>query len=188
LAAWQRRLGHWPVCVAPAIVNRLLAQQHTVTLFNRGETNPELFPQLELIKGDRQPDSDAGLSGLKGTRHWDAVIDVWPDTPRIVGPTAQLLEDRVGYYHFISTIGAYAPGPRYAKAEDAPLRTESTGYGGGKAACERLLERVYGQRSGRVRPGVITGDRDPSLDMYSWLSKVKRLAPYLAPGDGQDPL
>jgi 2'-hydroxyisoflavone reductase len=174
--------------LGPAIVNRLLAQKHAVTLFNRGKTNPELFSHIELIRGDRQQDSDAGLSGLKGTRRWDAVIDVWPDSPHIVGPTARLLKDRVGYYHFISTIGAYAPSPQYVKAEDAPLRAESTGYGGGKAECERLLERVYGQRSGRVRPGVIKGDRDPGLDMYYWLLKVNRPAPYLAPGDGQDPL
>jgi 2'-hydroxyisoflavone reductase len=173
--------------VGAAIVYRLLARKHKVTLFNRGETNPELFSDIELIKGDRQPDSDAGLTGLKGTRRWDAVIDVWPDSPRIVGPTAQLLKDRVGYYHFISTIGAYAPSPQYVKAEDAPLRAESTGYGGGKAECERLLERIYGQRGGRVRPGPIEGDRNPGLAMYYWLAKVNRPAPYLAPGDGLDP-
>src|SRR6201992_27468 len=51
------------------IVERALARGHTVTLFNRGKTNTDLFPQLEHLKGDR----DAQLDSLKGGQ-WDAVI------------------------------------------------------------------------------------------------------------------
>jgi len=36
--------------VGPSIVNAALRNNHTITLFNRGVTNPELFPGLELIK------------------------------------------------------------------------------------------------------------------------------------------
>jgi 2'-hydroxyisoflavone reductase len=52
------------------IVELALQRGHTVTLFNRGKTNADLFPQLEHLKGDR----DAQLDSLKG-RRWDAVID-----------------------------------------------------------------------------------------------------------------
>ena len=48
-----------------------------MTLFNRGETNPELFPELEKLQGDR----DGDLSALEG-REWDAVIDPSGYVPR----------------------------------------------------------------------------------------------------------
>ena len=36
-----------------AIVEAALARGHEVTLFNRGETNPDLFPEAEKLRGDR---------------------------------------------------------------------------------------------------------------------------------------
>nr|MBA3717250.1 NAD-dependent epimerase/dehydratase family protein [Actinomycetota bacterium] len=45
-----------------ALVEDALARGHEVTLFNRGQTNPELFPEAEKIHGDR----DGGLSALEG--------------------------------------------------------------------------------------------------------------------------
>jgi 2'-hydroxyisoflavone reductase len=47
-----------------------LARGHAVTLFNRGKSNPELFPNVEKLRGDRNESLDA-LTG----RRWDAVID-----------------------------------------------------------------------------------------------------------------
>src|SRR5580704_439802 len=56
----------------PPIVETARARGHAVTLFNRGKTNPGLFPDVETILGDRV--TELGL--LKG-RDWDAVIDTW---------------------------------------------------------------------------------------------------------------
>lgn len=39
--------------LGPAIVNAALRNGHKTTLFNRGVTNPQLFPNLPAIKGDR---------------------------------------------------------------------------------------------------------------------------------------
>ena len=50
--------------IGPHMVRRALARGHTVTLFNRGRTAPELFHDLELLKGDRDND----LSALEGRR------------------------------------------------------------------------------------------------------------------------
>ena len=38
------------------LVDSALARGHTVTLFNRGKTNPGLFPHVETILGDREHD------------------------------------------------------------------------------------------------------------------------------------
>ena len=64
------------------IVDAALASGHDVTLFNRGETNPGLYRDVESLRGDRHAD----LSALAG-REWDAVIDpsgYFPrDRPRV---------------------------------------------------------------------------------------------------------
>ncbi|HEY0800268.1 MAG TPA: NAD-dependent epimerase/dehydratase family protein, partial [Steroidobacteraceae bacterium] len=80
-----------------------LQRGHTVTLFNRGKTNADLFPELEHLKGDR----DAQLDALKG-RKWDAVIDDSGYVPRHVRLSAELLAPNVQSYLFVSTISVYA--------------------------------------------------------------------------------
>ena len=48
--------------IGPHMVRRAMANGHTVTLFNRGRTNPHLFPDVEKLRGDR----DGGLGVLRG--------------------------------------------------------------------------------------------------------------------------
>src|SRR5918995_1743671 len=84
------------------LVESALTRSHEVTLFNRGKTNPDLFPQLETIVGDREKDLDK----LEG-RIWDAVIDVAGYLPRIVRLSAEILKESVARYVFISTISVY---------------------------------------------------------------------------------
>jgi len=61
------------------LIEAALARGHAVTLFNRGQTNPELFPEVEKLRGDR----NGNLAALRG-RRWDAVIDTCGYAPRIV--------------------------------------------------------------------------------------------------------
>lgn len=61
------------------LVEAALANGHEVTLFNRGQTNPDLFPDVERLRGDR----DGNLDALRG-RRWDAVIDPCGYVLRIV--------------------------------------------------------------------------------------------------------
>ena len=72
--------------IGPHQVRYALARGHKLTLFNRGRTNPGLFPNVELLEGDRNGKIDA----LKG-RDWDVVIDNPATLPRWVRDTAQLL-------------------------------------------------------------------------------------------------
>ena len=59
-----------PKFLGRATIDAALAAGHDVTLFNRGLTNPELYPKVEKLRGDR----DGQLDALKG-RTWDLVID-----------------------------------------------------------------------------------------------------------------
>ena len=77
--------------IGPHMVREALRRGHSVTLFNRGRTNNELFPDLETIKGDRGGD----VSMLAG-RKWDAVIDNSGYVPRHVQNSAKALAPNIG--------------------------------------------------------------------------------------------
>ena len=64
--------------IGPHQVRFALDRGHNVTLFNRGQSAPDMFPDLETIIGDRESD----LEGLRG-RQWDAVIDNSAHQPRV---------------------------------------------------------------------------------------------------------
>ena len=73
-----------------AIVEAAMAKGNEITLFHRGQTNPDLFPEAEHILGDR----DGDLNGLAGGR-WDAVIDTCGYVPRIVEQSVRFLAPHV---------------------------------------------------------------------------------------------
>ncbi len=176
--------------VGPAIVNAARARGHTLTLFNRGKTNPKLFPDVETILGDRRYDIDR----LRG-RQWDAVIDTWVKMPKSVQATAELLKDHVGQYLFISTISVYKLG-REPIDESSPVLTPKTvnaekiecveDYGGNKFLAERAAEQLLPGRATNLRPGVIVGPGDPTDRFLYWPLRLRRGGEVLAPGAPDD--
>ena len=101
--------------IGPHMVAEALRRGHDVTLFNRGRTNNELFPDLVTLIGDR----NNTLDSLKG-RSWDAVIDNSGYVPRHVEDSARLLATAASHYVYTSTISAYASLSNPVD-EDAPL-------------------------------------------------------------------
>src|SRR5579863_7802966 len=85
------------------IVEVALARGHEVTIFHRGQHNPDIFPGVEKLHGNR----DGNLMALQG-REWDAVIDTSGFVRRIVRASAEALAKAVKHYTFISSISAYA--------------------------------------------------------------------------------
>src|SRR5262245_22932328 len=81
--------------LGPHTVQYALARGHTVTLFNRGNRNEALFPELEELRGDRDPKVGDGLKALAKAidagRTWDAVIDTSGYGPRHGSAAAELL-------------------------------------------------------------------------------------------------
>lgn len=171
-----------------AIVEAAIEQGHTVTLFNRGQSNSGLFPTLEHLQGDRNSD----LSALHG-RQWDVAIDTCGYIPRHVQATAQLLADAVEHYTFISSISVYN---RFSAGmdESGPLGTlddptveEVTGetYGPLKVLCEQAAEAVMPGRVLHVRAGLIVGRYDLTDRFSYWPLRVARGGDFVAP-DGPD--
>lgn len=172
--------------LGPRVVQRAMGRGHTVTLFNRGKSEPNLFPKLETIRGDREPGDKGDLSGLKNGRKWDAVIDVWANDPDIVLPIAKLLADRTGYYYFVSSIGAFADYSKTGMDETAPTRLDKPGYGGNKARSEKGLQELFTDRVGICRPCAIMGPSDTSLSYHYWLSQLLKDQEIVGPGTGDD--
>jgi 2'-hydroxyisoflavone reductase len=169
-----------------ALVEGALAAGHEVTTFNRGQTNPELFSELEKLQGDR----DGGLEALRG-RSWNAVVDTSGYVPRIVRESAELLAEAADRYAFVSSISFYAD-YREPRSEDDPaeqlgdlpgdrLLEDYSNYGALKALCERQVQEVFGERTYIVRPGLIVGPRDPTDRFTYWPRRVRRGGPILAP-------
>ena len=104
-----------------AFVEAAVARGHELTLFNRGRTNPELFPEAEKIRGDREQD----LSALGG-RSWDAVVDVATFLPRVARVSVAALADTCDRYVYISSISVYASFERPPVEGAALAETDST--------------------------------------------------------------
>jgi len=166
-----------------------LRRDHAVTLFNRGRSAPDLFPEAERLTGDR----DGGLEQLRG-RTFDAVLDPSGYVPRVVRRSTDLLRDAVGRYLFVSSESVYTAGPGGPPvAEDGPLHDPPPDgveevmehYGGLKVACERVGQAAFGDRAVNVRPGLIVGPHDPTNRFSYWVRRMHDAAdgePVLAPG------
>jgi len=178
------------------ITGAALAGGHDVTLFNRGRTGPELFPQATHLTGDR----DADLSALAGGE-WDATIDVCAYFPRHVRSLADALGGRGGQHVYISSTSAYRTPVSPGFTEDAPLAelddpdTEvmtDENYGALKVACERAAAELY-QGPGAagltiIRPTFVIGPFDRSYRLPWWVERIARGGTVLAPGDPADPI
>src|SRR5215213_1190009 len=175
------------------VAEAALARGHDLTLFNRGQTNPELFPDVERLRGDRTGD----LAALSG-REWDAVVDTSGYVPRAVRASAELLRDSARHYTFVSSISVYAS---YAEAvtEDSPvaqldgasaeeLAPDFSNYGALKALCEEEAERAFGGRALNVRAGLIVGPHDPTGRFTYWPHRIARGGEVLAPGAPRRPV
>jgi 2'-hydroxyisoflavone reductase len=185
--------------IGPALVEYARARGHTLTLFNRGKTNTDLFPEVERLKGNRDPDKDEGLQALQGNRKWDVVIDDTGYYPRHVAAAANMLKDRVAHYIFVSSISAYARLDQVGMDETAELATvpdpnvETMGkdgefYGGLKVLCEKAAEKAFPGATTIVRPGYIVGPGDRTDRFTYWPVRFARGGDVLVPGTPEDPL
>jgi 2'-hydroxyisoflavone reductase len=170
-----------------AIVEAALGHGHNVTLFNRGMTNPELFPGLKTIVGNRRVDA-AKLESFAA----DVVIDVAGMTPDDVTPTVDVLHDSVGRYVFISTVSVYTDHsvPQVEGQAVIPLAdglNPGDAYGAGKAAAEAVVIGAFGDRGLVIRPGLIVGPHDPTDRFAYWPRRVARGGRVLAPGGPEHP-
>lgn len=173
-----------PRFLGRAVADAALEQGHELTFFNRGRTNPDLFPEAEKLVGDR----DGGLAALSG-RTWDAVIDTSGYVPHVVRASAEALAGS-GLYCFVSSVSVYADFSVPVDEESPPaelgddpsdaLTPDFSNYGALKALCETAVTETFGGRALNVRPGLIVGPYDPTGRFTYWPNRVARGGEVLA--------
>lgn len=160
------------------LVDAALSRGDDVTIFTRGRQPVPWGDAVTALGGDRDPRIAPGLAALEhGT--WDAVIDCSGYVPRVVEASARLLAARVHRYIFVSSMSVYAKTERPLMDERTPvaeLADPSTEqvmehYGALKAACEAVVQRIYGPRATHVRPGLIVGPFDGTDRFGYWVAR-----------------
>jgi nucleoside-diphosphate-sugar epimerase len=167
------------------VVEAALARGHEVTVFHRGRTGAELFPEAEHLVGDRDGDLSALADGS-----WDAVVDTCAYVPRQVRTLAGAVAASTSRYLLVSSTSVYDASRGFGHDEDAPLATlddpdteEVTDqtYGGLKVACEQAAAELYGPRLTVVRPTYVVGPHDYTHRFTYWVERVARGGEVLAP-------
>jgi nucleoside-diphosphate-sugar epimerase len=184
----------------PPTVRRAVANGHEVTLFNRGKSGPEMFPDLEHVTGDRYSD----LSGLEKLvadgRKFDAVIDTFTYVPKTVTDAMDILLPAMGQYVVISTTSVYANRTTPGMDEFGELATVSdeiangikthrevgAHYGAMKARVEQAAEERMPGKVCVIRPGLIVGDRDTTGRYSYWPIRASEGGTMIGPGHGKD--
>jgi 2'-hydroxyisoflavone reductase len=181
--------------VGPHLVQTALDRGHDVTLFNRGISNPHLFPQLRWLQGDRYPDRGDGLRELEAPGSWDAVLDTWQEAPGCVDQTARMLAQRVERYLYISSIATYHTFRSAGITEESPSLDAAShvgsfitdlGYRLRKRAAELAVDDHFGER-GTVLRCTNIGGRNYSGDASShagyWAVRFLSGEPMIVPDD-----
>jgi 2'-hydroxyisoflavone reductase len=187
------------IFLGPHLIEAALARGHQITIFNRGQHNPDWYPEVEQLRGDRSRHVEALLG-----RRWDAVIDTCGYLPSVVRKSAELLANAVEHYTFISSVSVYANFDLAGTDENATVKTITseqvneaekidTGeratavtygkmYGALKALCERTAEAAMPGRVLNVRAGLLVGSHDYSDRFTYWVRRVAQGGEVLAPG------
>lgn len=188
--------------LGPHVVWDAIEQGHDVTLFNRGQTDPELFADLETIIGDRYTDYAALEAAVAAGRTWDGVIDTFAYVPKVVEDAIAVLEPAIGHYVVVSTMSVYASSDEPNADESAALavvadeiaagmsshRDVGMHFGAMKARCEHAAERLMPGRVACPRPGLICGARDTTGRFSYWPIRASEGGTMIAPGTPDDPM
>ena len=160
-------------------------RDHRVTLFNRGLSNPDAYPDVETIQGDR----DRDLDRLHG-RRWDAVIDTCGYRPGQLRLSTAALREAVDHYCFISTLSVYPVAGEPNRDETAPVLTLEDGsseevtaesYGPLKVGCEAAVLDAFPRSALIIRAGLIVGPYDPTNRFTYWVTRAARGGDAIAP-------
>lgn len=178
--------------VGRAFVEQAVGRGHDVAVFHRSVSEPEDFPSVEHLHGDRD-----GQLGLLRGRSWDAVLDTCAYTPGAVREASAVLQDSAGHYTLVSTLSVHPDDMPVGSTERAATHrppfpqtemvTEET-YGPLKVACEHEAKAAFGNRCLIIRPGYIVGPHDPSDRFTFYLRRAASGGEMAAPGPPDAPL
>ncbi len=163
--------------IGVALLPRLLAVGHAVTVFSRGRR--PVPHGVEHVCGDRQQLED--LHQLAG-RNFDVIIDT---SGRQLVESQQVIAQTGRPSHrflYVSSAGVYAPSEQWPLTEEAPLDPKSRH--GGKADTEAWLRREAIPFTS-FRPTYIYGPGNYNPIENWFFARIMADRPVPIPGDGQ---
>lgn len=180
--------------VGRILSEKLLKSDYSVTFFNRGKRNANLFPEFTKITGDRNTEDIFKIAAGR----WDVVVDFSGFFPDNLETVVSLLKNSAGRYIFVSTASVYDvthPSKlKYPIKENSPIlkctpeqradKHPFNFYGNKKAECESILLGADWLDVIIFRPALIYGRYDPTDRFYYWLYRAKNQDKILLPDDG----
>jgi 2'-hydroxyisoflavone reductase len=177
--------------VGKHFVEQAVARGHEVTVFHRGRTGTDLFPDLDHRMGDRDTDLSTLAEG-----EWDATVDTCAYLPRQVHTLADALDGRGGRHLLVSSVSVYAAPDGPGIDEDAALaelpdpeveEVTAETYGGLKVLCERVAVDRHGPGTLLVRPTFVVGPDDYTWRFPWWVRRIAQGGTVPAPGPPDAP-
>ena len=163
-------------------------KNYDLSIFNRGITNPDLFPNLNRISGDRNSHDVT----LIHQTHWDYIIDLSCYYPQSLKNIIDGLSPSLKKYIFISTCSVYQEHKVHLGHENDLIKTCNSdqfhdqsiaSYGNRKAACERIMQASSFNFT-ILRPDLVYGKYDPTDRFYYWLYQIKKYDRIMVPNHG----
>jgi UDP-glucose 4-epimerase len=183
--------------IGSTLVDRLLADQHTVVGYDNFSTGQETFleraarsPAFRLIRGDTldRQQLDAAMVGADIVFHLAANADVRFGTEH---PEKDLRQNTLATFNvleamraggverivFSSTGSIYGEATTIPTPEDAPFPVQTSLYGASKLACEGLIEAYcegFGMRAWIFRFVSILGERYTHGHVFDFYRSLRR--------------
>lgn len=175
-----------------AIVEHLLKDGHTVTVFSRGQQLPSFMENVSHVKGDRNNEDD--FAQMKG-QSFDAVIDNIAYTAADVRQALDVFKGNIGRYIFTSSAASYytasmtmplkEPNVDFSftppeEEKDTPLWT----YTMGKIEGEQTLFEQSDIPFTIIRPPIVLGPEDVTLRGYFYFQRLMDGKPLILSNGG----
>lgn len=175
--------------ISRAVLARILAEGHSLTVVNRGNREP-LPDGAEHLVGDVR---DAGsLRSVLGGREFDAVVQFLAFGASDVERDLEVFAGRAGQYVLISSCSTYLkPLPHHVVTESSPQGNPYSQYARDKIACEEVLRSSGGEVPWTiVRPSHTYGERTIPTNFHfgnPWAQWQRVLdgRPVVVHGDGE---
>lgn len=144
--------------ISRAVVSRILAEGHDLTVLNRGNREP-LPDGVRHLTGDAR--SEAGLADALGDAEFDAVVQFLAYDAADVERDVRVFSGRAGQYVLISSCSTYLkPLPHHVVTEASPQGNPYSPYARGKIAAEEALRGAASDLAWTiVRPSHTYGER-----------------------------
>lgn len=160
------------------LTRMLVEQGHEVALFNRGN-RPTPVEGVRQIIGDRtSPDQLQKLA----TEDFDAIFDNNGRELSDTQPLAEIFQDRVQHFVYMSSAGVYLKSDQMPHVEGDPVDPKSRHRG--KHETETFLSQLVGLPFTSIRPTYIYGAGNYN-ELESWFfDRIVRDRPVPIPGNG----